>query len=83
MAVIFAQKLVTACDDRKIEYRKVNDHIHFFEFYTQAFWCGINQDLFWARVDDDLIQLMIEQVKEIAQHAYNGNAKKPVALLKR
>lgn len=64
--VFFAQNIITNSSDRKVVYDKINDYTHFFNFYTHDLWEGENQDLFWARSDDDLVKIMIEKVKQIS-----------------
>jgi len=65
MIVIFTQNKIERPQERAIEHRKINDIIHLFIFNTYEIWAGDNQDIFWARIDDDLITTMINQVKDI------------------
>ncbi|MEA1892591.1 MAG: hypothetical protein U9N33_07775 [Campylobacterota bacterium] len=63
--ILFSQKIVTDKKDRKIMHEQVKDNVHHFVFYTEYVWGGKNEDIFWARNDDDLIQIMIDKVKDI------------------
>ncbi|NTV83021.1 MAG: hypothetical protein HGA23_01820, partial [Bacteroidales bacterium] len=57
--IVFSQKTIPDKDERKVYYKKIKHNIHFFEFYTLQLWGGKDDDLFWARTDDDLIKKMI------------------------
>jgi lipopolysaccharide biosynthesis glycosyltransferase len=65
--IIFSQKIISNKFDRKIIYKKITPNIHFFEFHTKQAWSGDNPDLFLAKIDDDLIKEMIENVKNIVK----------------
>ena len=60
---LFMQRIITDPDDRRVEYH-LNNGIHHFTFYTLNEWSGKDRDLLWARCDDDLISIMIEQIKQ-------------------
>ncbi len=60
--IAFTQKLVSEERERKVE-KKYTDGIYMYYFYTLNIWAGNNQDIFWARCDDDLIGQMINDVK--------------------
>jgi hypothetical protein len=68
--VIFTQKIIKNKSERKLTYRKVNNTIHFFEFCTEQVWGGNNPDVFWARVDDDLVKEMIQSSVGIVQSKF-------------
>lgn len=61
--VMFTQIIVNTVEERKVVYTKKND-IHCFYFYTQQIWAGTDNDVFWAKVDDDLIIKMMNFVKK-------------------
>lgn len=63
--IVFTQNIINDDNRRGIYYSKVSDTVHFFELSTLHNWQGDNQDIFWARVDDDLIQKMIAATKKI------------------
>ncbi len=60
--IAFTQKLVTSEQERRVEKKYVNG-IYMYFFYTLNVWEGSNQDIFWARCDDDLISQMIQDIK--------------------
>lgn len=57
--ILFYQTLIGSTDARRIECRQIHEDLIEFEFYTHDIWAGKDQDLFWARVDDDLIREML------------------------
>lgn len=59
--VLFHQSLIKDPSDRKLEYSFAGG-IHVFTFYTTKVWSGNDQDVFWARVDDDLIKEMLNMI---------------------
>lgn len=60
---IFTQERVSSKDDRKVECKET-DSVKIYTFYTQNIWEGDNQDIFWARCDDDLLRVMIDDIRE-------------------
>lgn len=60
---LFMQRIVTNPKERRVEHH-LNDGINHFIFYTLNEWAGKNQDLLWARCDDDLISIMVDQIKQ-------------------
>lgn len=62
--IAFTQKLVSSEQERKVD-KEYIDGIYMYYFYTLNVWCGNNQDIFWARCDDDLISQMIGDIKEL------------------
>ena len=44
---------------------KIKNGMHYFEFHTLNEWKGDNQEIFWARCDEDLIIKMIHQIKKL------------------
>ena len=60
--IAFTQKLVSSEQERKVE-KKYIDGIYLYYFYTLNVWTGDNQDILWARCDDDLIDQMIQDIK--------------------
>lgn len=61
--VMFTQIKVDTIKERKVVYIQ-KDGIHCFYFYTQQIWTGADNDIFWAKVDDDLIAKMMNFVKK-------------------
>lgn len=68
--VVFTQKIISDEKERKV-YFKQDDNILFFELHTKHIWSGDNENIFWARVDDDLIKKMLDT----ADNVINKNAK--------
>ena len=62
--VCFTQNIITDIKDRKISYKE-NKEIHFFVFNTINEWEGDNQNVFWARCDDDLLSEMVYFIKKL------------------
>ena len=63
--IVFTQKLIENKKDRKVQYHNYDTNIHFFEFHTLDAWEGNDDELLWARVDDDLIVKMMDACKAI------------------
>lgn len=61
--VVFTQSIVSDEKQRKMNHYYSN-HIHIYVFQTMNVWGGTNQDIFWARVDDDLLRIMINEVRQ-------------------
>ncbi|MCC6600944.1 MAG: hypothetical protein IT223_09760 [Crocinitomicaceae bacterium] len=62
--ICFTQKIIKNSNERKLIHEILNG-IHFFTFYTLNEWAGDDEDIFWARNDEDLIAEMIDAVKKI------------------
>ena len=60
---MFTQKIVTDETERKVVY-ELRNGINVFLFYKLKFWEGTNGDIFWARIDDDLISKMMHFIRE-------------------
>jgi hypothetical protein len=58
--IVFSQKIVDSQEERRVFFKKMKKKVLFFEFHTYHLWAGRNDDLFWARIDDDLIRRMID-----------------------
>lgn len=61
--IMFTQKIVTDETERKVVY-ELRNGINVFLFYTLKVWEGTNGDIFWARIDDDLISKMMHFIRE-------------------
>ena len=59
---MFTQIIVDSSKERHVEHL-MNDGIHVYKFYVLNEWAGNNQDVFWARCDDDLIATMIKDAQ--------------------
>lgn len=68
----FYQVIVSDKTERKVESYRVGD-VHMYKFYTLDEWSGNNNDIFWARCDDDLVQIMIDDIKQTKQQMENEN----------
>lgn len=62
--ICFTQRIINEADQRKVDY-EIKNGIHYFVFHTLAEWAGGNDDLFWARTDEDLIKEMITKIKSL------------------
>ncbi|MDR1501048.1 MAG: papain-like cysteine peptidase [Prevotella sp.] len=62
--ILFYQNIVENPIERKLEY-KIFQNTHIFVFNTLNIWGGDDQELFWARCDEDLIGEMIKKVKRL------------------
>jgi hypothetical protein len=60
---MFSQVIVSKENQRKVEHT-VNRGVNVYKFYTLNEWAGDNQDIFWARCDEDLLTKMIVDIKE-------------------
>lgn len=68
--VCFTQRIISDNNLRKLVY-EIKNGIHYFEFHTLNEWTGDNQDIFWARCDEDLITEMISKIKKINRQNTN------------
>ena len=62
--ICFTQKIIKEPELRKVVY-EIKNGVHYFEFHTLNEWAGDDQEIFWARCDEDLITKMIAQVKKL------------------
>ncbi|HBR4299560.1 TPA: hypothetical protein L9U93_004979, partial [Klebsiella pneumoniae] len=58
--IFFYQTLIKHNEQRKLELVSSEDNILEFNLTTLHAWAGHNKDIFWARVDDDIIGRMIK-----------------------
>jgi hypothetical protein len=65
--IVFMQKLVPRGEQKYLEYKQQKDNILLFTFKTHDIWSGDNQDVFWARVDDELIKQMLDITMNIVR----------------
>ncbi len=61
---MFTQIIVSNSEERKVEHQII-DGIHVYKFYTLNVWAGTDNEIFWARCDDDLIETMINDAKKL------------------
>ena len=61
--IIFTQKIIKKYDARKVEKITNKDSINIYIFHTMNAWQGNDKDIFWARIDDDLIKEMLDDIK--------------------
>lgn len=57
--VLFHQALVAQAEDRRLESLGMKDGVIEFALHTEKIWGGTDNEVFWARVDDDLLQDML------------------------
>lgn len=57
--IIFTQKIISNPTERSVYYKEISSRIHFYEFLTEKIWTGPDQDIFWAKMDDDLVKKML------------------------
>jgi glycosyltransferase involved in cell wall biosynthesis len=62
--ICFTQNIISDTIDRKLSYAQ-NNGIHYFIFHTMNEWAGDNNDIFWAKCDEDLIVQMLSIVKKL------------------
>ena len=60
----FTQKLDANNESRWIE-KHFFEGVNYYILHTITEWQGENQDIFWARCDDDLIQTMVDDIKNV------------------
>jgi len=58
---LFYQVIASDENQRRVE-RLQNGNIYIYRFYTLEEWAGDNQDVFWARCDNDLLRVMIDDI---------------------
>ena len=58
----FMQVLVDDPGERKAEKEK-RGSVRFYRFYTLTEWAGEDQDIVWARCDDDLLKQMVDDIR--------------------
>jgi hypothetical protein len=63
--ILFHQCLVSDVSGRRVELSSFENSVIEFTFYTKDIWGGSDKEIFWARVDDDLISEMIEKVSSL------------------
>jgi hypothetical protein len=61
--IVFTQKIIAREKPRRIEFRSYDERVTTCIFYTYDVWSGDDGNLFWARVDDDLIGEMLQRYK--------------------
>jgi len=59
---VFTQKIVSCKQDRGIEIQQPHSNIRLFFLKTLAEWAGDDDDLLWARGDDDLFKEMFNEI---------------------
>lgn len=60
---LFAQSLTDDPAQRRVEHR-FEQGVHWFTFHTLHEWAGTDEDIFWARCDEDLIHSMIQHIRQ-------------------
>ena len=68
----FYQIIVSDGAERKVEKYCVGN-VHIYKFYTLNEWCGDNNDIFWAKCDDDLLKIMLDDIKKESQNMISEN----------
>jgi hypothetical protein len=63
--ILFYQNIVSDSSEREISMKNEDNGVIEFILHTQNTWEGDDQDIFWARNDDDLIKEMIKKSKRI------------------
>ncbi len=62
--IMFTQVIIEDDAERRVTH-DIENGIHVYKFHVKNIWGGTDQDIFWARCDDDLIKTMIEDVKKL------------------
>lgn len=60
---VFSQSLVSSVNERRVEYH-LDNGINSYVFYTLNEWAGDNEEYLWAKCDDDLIGVMINDIRQ-------------------
>lgn len=60
---LFTQVIVSSKEKRKVE-NYVDSGINVYKFHTMNAWGGENEEILWARCDDDLLKIMINDIKK-------------------
>lgn len=60
--ILFSQEIINEDAERRIRGKNVTENLVHFTLFTKNLWRGKNQDIFWARVDDDLIAQMFSDL---------------------
>ena len=70
MAVVFTQKI----DDTKklLEEVVVDKNILLFQLHTPYVWAGKDENIFFAKNDDDLLSEMLNKTKEYAKQYFEN-----------
>jgi len=71
---IMRQMLVANKFDRHLDY-KVYNNMHIYTFYTTSIWQGENQNIFWARADEDFVSMMVHSMYQSATGRSFSNIK--------
>lgn len=59
----FTQVIISGKNQRRSECI-VDRDVTLYKFYTQNEWAGNDDDIFWAKCDDDLLEVMILDIKQ-------------------
>jgi hypothetical protein len=61
--IFFTQSIISKKEERNLI--KIHDlnNVKGYILKTLEIWAGDNQDIFWARKDDDLLAKMIKEIK--------------------
>jgi hypothetical protein len=68
--ILFYQSATVPKEQRKVKLEQDN-HLFIADFSTEAIWAGTNQDIFWARCDDDLIVQMLQYAQNFFEKTYS------------
>lgn len=60
--IIFTQNIIPREVQKHIDAKSQNENIILFTFNTHDLWAGDNDDVFWARVDDNLFKEMFSHL---------------------
>lgn len=63
-ALLFYQIMISQHEERRVVVSRQGGVLRA-EFFTRQMWNGTDTDIFWARVDDDLLDLMFSQVTNL------------------
>ena len=63
----FYQKKINEKLERNVIFNIINKQTMEFIFYTENIWAGSDQNIFWAKNDDDLIREMLASIKKHIQ----------------
>lgn len=62
-AFVFTQDIVAQKDERRVE-KQILNGVNFYRIFCLQEWAGDDENVFWAKCDDDLIAEMISDIKK-------------------
>lgn len=61
----FSQEIIEEREGRRVTVENLKDgQVNYYKFCCLQKWCGNDDNVFWAKCDDDLIKVMIDDIKK-------------------